>query len=98
MRKIKLDGNMMKSKDQSHIYMQQTLQIPGYYGKNLDALWDALSSYTRPIVIELQNPKTLAENLGSYGRLIIKVFEDAIDENESMQFIMIDEEEKDNNV
>ena len=44
MEKVKLNGNKMKSKEEAHLYIKKKLKHPEYYGNNLDALWDTLSS------------------------------------------------------
>ncbi len=84
--RVLLDGSMMNSREMVHIYLKKELGIPGYYGNNLDALWDALSSYGQYIIIELENEKELLENLGDYGKFIIGIFEEAKEENPNIDF------------
>ena len=40
MKHFYLDGNELKG--QCHAYIKEALQLPEYYGKNLDALYDCL--------------------------------------------------------
>lgn len=86
MRKIILDGNYMKTRDKAHKYLVKKLELPNYYGNNLDALWDYLSSYSERIDIEFINDKKAVEYLGDYGINIIQVFKDAEEENNRINF------------
>lgn len=87
--KVILDGSSMKNREMVHIYLKQRLKTPEYHGENLDALWDVLSSYSEPIEIELKNEEKLIENLGNYGQSLIRVFKDAGEKNENINFKII---------
>ncbi len=84
--KVILNGKYMSSKDYVHLYMKYELNIKDYYGGNLDALWDALSTYNKPMKVSLINKDILIDNLGEYGHSIIKVFEDARESNPNIDF------------
>jgi ribonuclease inhibitor len=86
MRKIVLDGKKMCNKEYVHTYLQETLQIPGYFGKNLDALWDVLSTCDLLLVIELIHEQEMLEGLGTYGQAMLRVFSDAAEANENIRF------------
>lgn len=88
--KITLNGKKMDTKEKAHLYIKRKLNTPEYYGKNLDALWDVLSSYNEPIIISLKNKDKLIENLGDYGESIIGVFQDAEKENDNISFEIIE--------
>ncbi|MGO1469889.1 MAG: barstar family protein [Tissierella sp.] len=90
MRKVIIDGKYMKTKEKTHIYLKDKLDICSYRGNNLDALWDALSTHSRSIEIELLNKEKLIKNLNSYGNSIIEVFEEAKNENSNINFKIID--------
>ncbi|WP_071849189.1 barstar family protein [Alkalibacterium sp. 20] len=55
MRTARLDGCSMENKEIAHRYIQEVLNIPSYYGYNLDALYDALSLYDKELSIMLFN-------------------------------------------
>ena len=38
---MQLDGNLIKQR--GHDYLAEALNLPDYYGKNLDALYDCLT-------------------------------------------------------
>ncbi len=43
MRVYRLDGRMMKDREHIHPYLKERLDLPDYYGNNLDALNDVLT-------------------------------------------------------
>lgn len=86
MKIILLDGKRMKSKETAHLYLKRKLNFPQYYGKNLDALWDMLSTISEPINIILFNREYLQRYLGAYGDGIIDVFQEAAEANEKIKF------------
>lgn len=85
MEEIFLDCNKMISKSIAHKYIKEMLKLPDYYGENLDALWDLLSTKSKMISIFVLHEQKLYENLGDYGKQLIEVFKDAADENSSIQ-------------
>lgn len=76
----------MDSKEMAHLYIIWTLKTPEYYGKNLDALWDILTTYDKPIEIDFINTSDLIANLGDYGKSMIGVFQEAEKENDNIRF------------
>ena len=48
MRKVILDMNHPQSKAEVQDYLKEAFSFPDYYGKNLDALYDELTSVTEP--------------------------------------------------
>ena len=57
------------------------LQLPDYYGENLDALWDILSSWNEPLAIIIEKPTRFVEQLGGYGESVLQLLQDAEEEN-----------------
>ena len=51
MKKVLLDFSSPESKKGVHEYIAQEMGFPEYYGKNLDALYDELTSVTEPVAI-----------------------------------------------
>ena len=70
---IMLDGNRMADREEAHCYLKQALRLPAYYGYNLDALYDCLTSYGDCPIILLQH----ADAIGEYGDSLLTVFKDA---------------------
>jgi ribonuclease inhibitor len=81
MKEIRLNGNKMVDKASTHAYLKRKLLLPNHYGNNLDALWDCLSTDFSAKLIIIQNPEILIDNLSTYGKLIIKLFQEVAREN-----------------
>ena len=84
-----LNGKRMRYNKSAHDYLKRKLQFPDYYGDNLDALWDMLPTISDPIEIILLNSKSLYENLGDYGVELVRIFVEAMEENENIIFTII---------
>jgi len=66
-----LDASKMTDKATSHAYLKEALNLPDYYGNNLDALHDCLEEMTEvEIVVENE------ENAGNYYRYVARVLND----------------------
>ena len=85
---IRLDGREMRTRGETHDYLQRMLSLPEYYGRNLDALHDCLTDVGGPLEIELVHVDVLMENLGVYGKMLVRVFEDAAEENPEISIQM----------
>lgn len=84
MNDVILDGIKMTSVDTAHEYLAAKLGLPDYYGRNLDALWDILSTVSEPIHIVLVNEDELICNLGGYGELLLKALYEAAEFNKKI--------------
>lgn len=89
MQTIWLDGRKMLSIRQTHVYLKRKLKLPDYYGGNLDALWDLLSTTSEHMRINLLNQAQLRDNLGDYSEGLIQVFLDAGNSNQNINFKII---------
>ena len=72
---MQLDGNLIKQR--GHDYLAEALNLPDYYGKNLDALYDCLTEMSCEIELV---------NAGVVDKDIIDTFKDASIENELLKF------------
>lgn len=75
---MQLDGNLIKQK--GHDYLMEALDLPDYYGKNLDALYDCLCEMECDIELI---------NAGEVEKDIIDAFQDAAGENDFLKFEII---------
>lgn len=82
---IRLKGERMTDKVATHNYLKKKLSLPEYYGNNLDALWDCLSTNFSPRKIKIYNSDKIIENLGFYGKSIIKLFDEISRENDAVE-------------
>jgi ribonuclease inhibitor len=83
MKEIILDGKIMTSVEITHDYIKNNLDFPNYYGSNLDALWDVLTSISKPLKVILINKSALENNLGDYEERLLEVFLEAESENKN---------------
>ncbi len=84
MKTLTVDGRCCRTPELTQEYLAKKTFFPTHYGKNLDALWDALTAYGRPIRIRVRYPASLERNLGEYGQKILAVFRQAAETNESI--------------
>lgn len=82
MRKIFLDGALLCDREKAHEYLQMVLELPEYYGKNLDALYDCLTEM-EDLEIQIKIP----EETTPYFERIIKVFKGAQMASDSITFL-----------
>ena len=84
MREVVLLGSMMLEPERAHTYLEEELDFPDYYGKNLDALYDCLA--------DLRNMRIKIDvdgNENEYLSRILQVFEDAAEDNEDIEVYVI---------
>lgn len=81
MRKAILNGKRMISREVAHAYLKRKLGFPDYYGRNLDALWDLLTTIHEPFEIRIFNRGSALEKMGEYGERLLSTIDEAADEN-----------------
>lgn len=89
--KVVLDGRLMVSREALHDLLAEKLELPGYYGRNLDALYDLLSEPLRELDITVVNPDVMLSHLGSYGNGLIKTLADASHSFANINFVVSNE-------
>ena len=81
MQEIQLDLTPFEEKISLHRYLKETLGFPFYYGANLDALHDELTSETNEMSIHIKLPSAPKGKMQEYMPRLQRVFEDAAEEN-----------------
>ena len=79
MKKVILDGEQLCSRENAHTYLQEMLEFPEYYGKNLDALYDCLTEL-QDLYIVIRQPVEERD----YFRRVLRVFKGAEMESDSL--------------
>ena len=82
-----LDGNVIETREQLHAALQRDLELPEWYGRNLDALYDCLTDSHEAISIEIRNRDALTAHLGRYAAALEHVLRDAAGENGQIEII-----------
>ena len=93
MKIIVLDGRRMTDRETAHLYLKKKLELPAYYGRNLDALYDCLCEMSGIQIIVTYVPE-MKDNLRRYADNILDVLEAAAEKNRKIDVIteeMVDE-------
>ena len=89
MKSVILDAKKMLKKEKMHEYFAKKFDLPEYYGRNLDALFDCLCEINEPTLIKLKNEKFLDD---SAKESLIQLFRDVCNENEMVKFELVKDE------
>ncbi len=81
MAEIVLDGLELASIEQVHDRFAQALDLPEWYGRNLDALFDCLTERRGGITVRLLHRQALEKRLGRRGRALVRLLRRAGEEN-----------------
>ena len=86
MKKYILNGAAMLSRTAAHAEIARALELPDYYGGNLDALWDVVSVMEAEIT--LTQPAPMLNALGKYGCKLLQTLFEAAEENKNLTFAL----------
>ncbi len=86
-REITLDLTCFEEKISLHRYLKETLDLPFYYGANLDALHDELASEMLPTRITVQYPAQPKGQMENYMPRLLRVMSDTAQENYHLEFV-----------
>lgn len=81
MRKLTLDCSQISTKAGLHLQLTELLDLPEYYGNNLDALADCLSEIHQDTCLVLEEPEALTAALGDYAERFFRLLEHCSAEN-----------------
>lgn len=70
--KYVLDATCMQDRRETHEYLKKVLNLPDYYGENLDALYDCITDMDRP-EIEVYNLN--AETEEGYVKKVLRIMD-----------------------
>lgn len=90
MKKIILDFNTTRTREDVHKYLAMKFDFPDYYGENLDALYDCLTDIGEPTCAGFFMPRE--REMTPYLQRIAHVMRDAEDENKNFAVIFGDME------
>ena len=74
-----LDCEKLRERDSAHDHLAQVLDLPAYYGRNLDALYDCLTELG-PCTVLLCGASAV-RLAGGYGARVLAVLEQAARDN-----------------
>lgn len=87
MKKIYLDCDLWLNKEDVHTAFRSALSFPEYYGNNLDALYDMLSS-VRNVDLTLDHTSVLKERFSLWGQNLYRLVMDASRENPGLRIML----------
>lgn len=79
---IVLDGTQVSDREEMHKIFRDALGLEDFYGCNMDALYDVLSTYSEPIEINLLEEEALYANVPFYAERLVELIKVAAEENE----------------
>ena len=83
---VTVDCGAIRTREELHRTFAQALAFPSWYGRNLDALHDQLTSLSG--TVRLKNWETAEEALGKYGLSAKRAILHAALENENLTVIL----------
>ena len=84
-KRLTLNARKMDTREHAHAHLRQRLRLPEWYGNNLDALNDCLGEIGEPTRIVVRFAPVLSQTLGEYGTRMIRVLEQATQENQNLR-------------
>ena len=81
---IILDGLLMTDRGAVYDLLAEKFSFPDYYGRNLDALFDLLSTYPERVDVTILYADQMLENLGNYGKGLLRTLYEAAEENPNL--------------
>ncbi len=79
-----IDGTRMTSRAAAHDELARALELPEYYGRNLDALWDLTSTIKAETV--LLHADAMLNAMGAYGERLLQTLTGAAEKNPDFVF------------
>lgn len=81
MRELYINAETLYTREDVHTVFAKTFSFPDYYGRNLDALYDLLTTLSETR-LTIEHAELLIANLGNYGELLLRVLAGASAEND----------------
>ena len=78
-----MEGGNIRTREELHDALVRALNLPTWYGRNLDALYDCLTSITAPTGVAIANIDTNNE----FQRRLLNVMRDAADDNQRLKLL-----------
>lgn len=91
MRTIRLDASRLRRRGEAMDLLGQVLELPDWWGRNLDALHDCLTELGQPLRLEIEDRGAAAAT--PFGRRLLRVLEDSARENPCLELAEMDKEE-----
>ncbi len=90
MREIVLDAARLSRREEAQSYLKEAMELPDYYGRNLDALHDVLGEMGDTRII-FRNTWAFDEKYG-YPKRVLNVMRDSAEENPGIVIELLENE------
>ena len=87
MAEITLNGLELRSMEEVHDLFARALDLPEWYGRNLDALFDCLTDAHEPVTDRLLHEDRLRKHLGRCGSALIRLLRRAAEESPNVTLL-----------
>ena len=77
-----LEGKKLQSAQEAHLYLKESLELPEYYGENLDALYDCLTEMTERSLIRIEAVQPVETE---FFKKLVRVMKDAAQDNPKLE-------------
>jgi ribonuclease inhibitor len=84
---IIIDGKKITNKEELYTNLKAQINSIEFFGNNLDALWDILSTIDSEIIIHIKDFDELKKNLGVYADSLMQVFLDLQEINNKVRIL-----------
>ena len=89
MRTVTIDASNIRTSAALQRYIQYVFGFPAYYGRNLDALYDMLSTLDRETRVVLCGGENASDEMAAYLPRLACVLRDAAEENERLRITVL---------
>lgn len=79
---VELDGSRLRTEADVHRELSRLLDFGPYYGRNLDALWDSLTTVERPVHLVWQHAEVSRAALGPVLDRFLRLFDSVVEHDE----------------
>ena len=86
MKIVLIDGEKITTQKKLHTQFKKSLDLPDWYGENLDALYDVLTWTNDEIGVIAVNTELLSNNLGDYWNKFLYLMNDVEGERTGFHF------------
>jgi ribonuclease inhibitor len=83
----------LQDKNALHDLLIGALNLPDYYGRNLDALYDILTERGEQTILWVYPNAEADARLGGYLTALLRTLQDAAAENPALSLCIVDEQE-----
>lgn len=87
MRYVFLDGDKISSPAALHRAFAEALDLPDYFGRNMDALHDCLTDIFEPVCVVAVNVPALKEHLGRSANAFWRLMADLEEDQKGFRFL-----------